>query len=250
MSSCIKLDPATTGLAFQTMKDAQFGPLLGISCLSEQKICSFDCVQCPQGPSVVRMSSIKKEIQFPTPQSIIEQLNQQTFEERDFALFDGGEPTLYPYLLDLAQLLKLHFPTKKILMKTNGAHLSDKKVLQAIKLFDHIILKLDAGSEFTYRKVTQPLVRHTLKQLLTDAKQLDKVVLETTFFQGSISNSTSEEIEEWFEVVGLIQPQSVRLKTLPLNHSSLGIEPVEDTKLYFIARELEKKKGIKAIVLD
>ena len=65
-----------TSLASNLFKSPIFGSSIDVNFLGTQKFCSFDCPYCNLGNSSVRMTQIKKEVQFPSPEDIDRSLRE------------------------------------------------------------------------------------------------------------------------------------------------------------------------------
>lgn len=233
----------------------RLGKSLGINLLGqEKKICSYDCPYCDLGSTVIRMNEIKKSGYFESVPALAAKIrdgfSKHYGEKIDaITIVGNGEPTLYPDFDEIAaEIIKLRdeiFPRVPVGVMTNGSQLDNKKVLKGVSLLDLKMLKLDAGNDKTLKKINAPLVKDTIESLITNARKLKNVILQSCFVEGAVANTANEDIEEWIEAVGMVKPDIVHIYTIDRVPATSGlIRPEEDT-LYTIAAKLEKRTRIK-----
>lgn len=248
------------GIAYGPVESRRLGTSLGINLLGHQeKICSFDCVYCDLGLTKIKMSQIKKNLEFPTLEQIdsevrnqIVGLTKKDIKISSLTLSGNGEPTLYPDFLEAVQIVKKIkddlIPKAQVAVLSNGAHLDNAKVLKGMNLLDARIIKLDAGNEDLFHKINAPLVRLTLAKLIQGARKLKDVTIQSLFVQGKFDNTTKPDLDEWLEVVGIIKPKQVQLLTLDRVPPTSGLKPVPPQRLKEISETLYRRTHIKALV--
>ena len=241
-------------LAYGPINSRRFGLSLGVNPLGPDKVCSFDCRYCDLGLSVMTMNKIRKELVFPARAEIVEAVRQElrkNHEGLSAITFSGnGEPTLHPEFEELVSDILVArnelAPQAKLIALSNGAHLDSKKVIVGMNKLDVRVLKLDAGSDKVMKALNAPLVRRNLSQLLTGFKKLNNCVIQAMFVKGAIDNTQNSDIDEWVELIGMIQPAGVQLLTVTRPPADSAILPVEEDLLYSIAFKLKKRTQLEA----
>lgn len=255
----IHQDTRTLELTYGPIESRRLGLSLGINPLGDIKICSFDCPYCHLGPSQVRMNQIKKDVTFPSVESIetslrekLRELSSQQVAINTLTVSGNGEPTLYPYFAELTERLlivrdELSSDTPVVVL-TNGAHIDSRRMVHALDLYDERMIKIDAGSESDFKKMNNPLIRASISKVINGARKLRNCVVQSLFVQGSIDNTRDQSLDEWMEVVGLIFPRSVHLYTLKNPGHVAGLTPASEDTLYTIASKLKRRTQLEAKV--
>ena len=225
-----------------------------------QKACSFNCPYCSLGPSTKKMNQIKSEHLWPSIESIAlateDQLQNAVALNSlpDYIEISGnGEPTLHPQIPEIIdiiiQLKNQYSPQTKVCLLTNGAHIDSKKLIPALNLCDQLIVKLDAGSDDIFAVANKPLVRMNVSRVISSCKLYSNISIQAMFFKGETTNTEDDEISEWIEVTGMIQPAHVYLTTLDSTSKTDSILPVSEDTLYTILSKLKRRTAIEAEVL-
>jgi len=144
---------------FGPVRSRRFGISLGINLIpTTQKICTFDCIYCECGwtddVNTTHFPS-RKDVKSMLQQTL-EQMKQQ-HETPDSITFSGnGEPTLHPdfaaIIDDTIALRNQHCPSALITVLSNSTTLDKESVFEALKKVDNNTMKLDAGTEKTFRR--------------------------------------------------------------------------------------------------
>lgn len=250
------------GITYGPFQSRRLGLSLGINLLgSENKICSFNCPYCELGFTKLKMSEMKKFDGFPSLEAIDSHVRQhllilskQNISFEYLTLSGNGEPTLYPEFPEAISLLKKIrddlCSKSKIAILSNGSTLESAKIIRAMNQLDERMLKLDAGNDEMLKKIGSPLVRMTLAKLIQGVKKLKDVTLQSFFIQGAIDNTTSTEVEDWIEVVGIIRPKLVHLYSLDRVPPLSGLKQASSQRLKEIAVTLQKRTNIKGVVFS
>ena len=127
-------------LVYGPVHSLRYGSTLGINLLGASKVCSYNCVYCHLGPTLLTMNQARKEYEFPTLDQIRDAFRDYIKKsvKIDAVVISGnGEPTLYPQFDEAAQLIKNlrdeHVPGIPIVVLTNGAHLDSRRVVTGIE---------------------------------------------------------------------------------------------------------------------
>ncbi len=232
------------------MKESKVHKRLEINILGSQKICSFNCVYCDLGPSTMTMNQIRREYVFPTLEEIMSDLQKQ-MQSMDKSEYDTinlggrGEPLLHPQIAEIitsvVALRDQNAPYAKIELFCNGAHIGSRKIINALNKIDQRIIKLDAGNAETLKKINATLVRLTVDRLAQDIKKLTDCTLRSTFVQGIVSNTSPEHLEDWLEIVGMIQPKKLQIMTPTKAIFRKDIQAVDEDTLETIASRVRRR---------
>jgi len=250
--------PLQPGIIYGPVRSRRLGASLGLNVSPiNYKLCSFNCVYCQYGWTAVHTRDTADRLgDFPVPDDFRQALENTLREnhEIDNITFSGnGEPTLHPQfeeLVDIAKQLKeKYFPEANLGVLSNSSMVNIEKVRRALTRLDFKIMKLDAGSLATFRKINRPCPAVDYETIVSGLKSLAEVTLQTLFADGVIRNIGDREVSEWVSRVGEIKPVRVQIYSLhrPPAESSLREVPAE--KLEAIAALTEKATGVPVEVI-
>jgi len=193
---------------------------------------------------------------FPTPDDFkkaLEDALRENEEINSITLSGNGEPTLYPQfeeLVDIAKQLKEeYFPEAKLGILSNSSTINIEKIHRALTKLDFRIMKLDVGNLETLRKINQPCRAVDYEAILSGLKSLEKVTLQTMFVDGPIRNIGDQEVNEWIERVGEIQPMKTQIYSLHRPPAESSLQEVPAEKLEAIAARTLKVTGVPVEVI-
>ena len=243
-----------------------FGRTVELNILGEQKICNFDCTYCSLGPSLIRISRLKHEAVFTSIEEILPAIGKilgagaQSGEAIDTILISGnGEPTLHPLFPSLARALierraELSSSTTglgkqtRIVCLTNGDRLDDRDIIDALNLFDECIVKVDVGTEKAFKKVNRPISRSSLEKILLGARALKMLSIQTMVTGGDVSLIHAGQLDEWLEVVAMMNPKAVYLQRAAAPCADPKLKFATEDEVHRVSHWLERKLKIKARV--
>lgn len=244
-------------LVYGPVKSLRYGTTLGVNLLGAEKVCSYNCVYCSLGPTVLTMNKARKDYVFPSFDEIraaFKTYIAKSVPMEAIVVSGNGEPTLHSAFDDVMKLLielrQEHLPGIKIVVLSNGAHLDNKKVVTGLNLIDERVIKIDAGNDALMAKVNDPLIRINMAKFLGGLRKLKDTTIQSMFFTGEVDNTQAEAIDDWIEVIGMIKPKEVQLCTItratPLMPGAL--KAVDEDLLYSIAFKLKKRTSLEATV--
>lgn len=243
-----------------------FGRTVELNILGEQKICNFDCTYCSRGPSLIRISRLKHDAVFTPIEDILTSIGKvlgaeaQSGQPIDTILISGnGEPTLHPLFPSFARALierrtELSSTTSglgkqtRIVCLTNGDRLDDRDVVDALNLFDECLVKVDVGTEKAFKKINRPISRSSLEKILLGTRSLKMLSIQTMVTGGDISLTHSAQLDEWIEVVAMMNPKAVYLQKAIPPFADSTFRFATDDEIHRICHWLERKLKIKARV--
>ncbi|MBI5367677.1 MAG: radical SAM protein [Planctomycetes bacterium] len=249
-----------SGVVYGPVTSRRQGQSVGINLLpADLKVCSFDCVYCQCGWTDVTDPAKWDALAYPSLEQIGREVEEAFAQLRaagcrvdSITLSGNGEPTMHPRLgdaIDLVQAARArHFPRAETSVLTNGTYLGKVDVRRAIDRLDERIVKLDAGTEPTLKRIDLPLLPFALDRLEEWVKDLRDVTLQSYFSQGRIDNTVAAEVDAWIERVGRIRPRYVQLYSLARIPPLSGLERVARSGLDAIARRLRERTGVEGRV--
>jgi wyosine [tRNA(Phe)-imidazoG37] synthetase (radical SAM superfamily) len=245
-------------IVYGPIRSRRLGVSLGVNLMpTDAKLCSFDCVYCECGWNQPVLHP-----QLPTRQQVREALNSQLSTancQLDVITFSGnGEPTMHPDFLGIIQdtcaLRNQYCPAAKVSVLSNSTQLGRVEVVQALKLCDNRILKLDSAIDATMRLIDKPVNPHlTVAKVMEWLQQFDgDFTLQTCFLRGDyhgqvIDNTTSEELAAWYQAVEILHPKQVMIYVIDRATPLQTLEKIPAEQMQAIAKPL-LDKGIEVII--
>ena len=247
-------------IVYGPIRSRRLGVSLGVNLMpTDAKLCSFDCVYCECGWNQPVLHP-----QLPTRQQVREALASNlsplaSSPQIDVITFSGnGEPTMHPDFLGIIQdtcaLRDQYCPNAKVSVLSNSTQLCRVEVVQALKLCDNRILKLDSAIDATMRLIDKPVNPHlTVAQVMEWLQQFDgDFTLQTCFLRGDyhgqvIDNTTSEELAAWYQAVEILHPKQVMIYVIDRATPLQTLEKIPAEQMQAIAKPL-LDKGIEVII--
>lgn len=245
-------------IVYGPIRSRRLGVSLGINLMPiTAKLCTFDCVYCECGwnQSVLHPS-------LPTREEVRAALESQlsaAIEPIDVITFSGnGEPTLHPDFLGIIQdtcaLRDQYCPKAKVSVLSNSTQLGRTDVIEALRLCDNRILKLDSAIDATMRLIDKPVnAQLTVKQIAQWLSIFDgDFTLQTCFLRGEykgqiIDNTTPEELAAWYKMMDYLHPKQVMIYVIDRVTPLETLEKIPAETMEKIAIPL-REKGIDVIV--
>ena len=245
-------------IVYGPIRSRRLGVSLGVNLMpTTAKLCTFDCVYCECGWNQPVLHPT-----LPTRDEVREALRTQLSAHQsqlDVITFSGnGEPTLHPDFLgiieDTCALRDEYCPKAKVSVLSNSTQLGRKDVVEALRLCDNRILKLDSAIDTTMRLVDKPVnAQLTVGQVVEWLKVFDgDFTLQTCFLRGVyegqvIDNTTDEELKAWYDIVDTLRPKQVMIYVIDRETPLKTLEKIPAEKMEEIAAPL-RKKGIDIVV--
>lgn len=229
----------------------RLGTSLGVELMPlEHKLCTFDCVYCECG-----WNQPVSHPQLPTRAEVKAALEEKlkNVGPLDVITFSGnGEPTLHPDFLgiirDTCALRDQYCPNAKVSVLSNSTQLGRQEVVEALRLCDNRILKLDAATDTMMRCIDQPVNEHlTVVTILEWLQAFDSdFILQTCFLRGehnglTIDNTTPDELSAWYKAVDLLQPKQIMIYVIDRKTPEEHLEKISREEMERIAAPLIAK---------
>ena len=246
-------------IVYGPIRSRRLGVSLGMNLMpTTAKLCTFDCVYCECGWNQPVSHPV-----LPTREQVREALASHLIalspNNLDVITFSGnGEPTLHPEFLGIIQdtcaLRDQYCPKAKISVLSNSTQLGRLDVVEALRLCDNRILKLDSAIDTTMRLIDKPVNPNlTVEQIAEWLSLFDgDFTLQTCFLRGEymgqiIDNTTDEELNTWYTMVDHLHPKQVMMYVIDRTTPLQTLSKVPAAEMEAIAAPL-RAKGIDVIV--
>ena len=236
----------------------RLGTSLGVELMPlDHKLCSFNCVYCECG-----WNTPVSHPKLPTREQVHEALEAKLKEIAngtgeagpiDVITFSGnGEPTMHPDFLGIIQdtiaLRDRYCPNAKVSVLSNSTQLGRPEVVQALRLCDNRILKLDAGTDTMMRRIDLPVNTNlTVEQIIRWLAQFNgDFTLQTCFLKGEhngeiIDNTTDEELTAWYRTVETLRPKQIMIYVIDRKTPEEHLSKISREQMEAIAAPLIDK---------
>lgn len=248
-------------IAYGPIHSRRLGISLGMEIMPlEHKLCTFNCVYCECGwnePVSHPVLPTREQIKTALETKLQALQKEQTVP--DVITFSGnGEPTIHPDFIgiirDTCALRDTYCPKAKVSVLSNSTQLGRKEVVEALRLCDNRILKLDAATDTMMRRIDKPVNEQLeVKTIIRYLAQFGgDFTLQTCFLRGEhngeiIDNTTPEELEAWYQAVDELKPKQIMIYVIERKTPEEHLEKISPDEMERIAAPL-RQKGYDVIV--
>ncbi|OYT16819.1 MAG: radical SAM protein [Bacteroidetes bacterium 4572_77] len=240
-------------IIFGPVSSRRLGISLGVNLLpTDYKFCTFNCVYCECGWTL----KADKKIKLPSPSDVYSELERvlkeyhENKKEINSITFAGnGEPTIHPDFPEIIeQTIKLRdqwMPTAKISVLSNASMLHKTTITNALQKIDQNILKLDAGTEETYKIINKAQNHIKFIDIVNYLKAFEgNLIIQTLFLSGEVDqvqfdNTTDKEVEAWLKLLQEIKPKKVMIYPIERDTPAEYLHRINKDKLEEIAKKVE-----------
>ncbi|HOY31575.1 MAG TPA: radical SAM protein [Bacteroidales bacterium] len=241
-------------VVFGPVKSRRLGISLGMNIVPPHiKFCSFNCIYCECGWTE---ASDTENAEFYSPELIHEslekrliQLTEENFIPDAITFAGNGEPTIHPQfdsiVDDTIELRDKYFPHARVVVLSNSTLVSNDKVLNALMRV-HNIMKLDAGTESTFRLMNKPRIKTSLNEIIDGLKKFNgNLIIQTMFLRGqigdkNIDNTTGDELKELLKHIAAINPKEVMIYSIDRLPPMAQLEKIDKEELEKIADKIRQ----------
>ena len=247
---------------FGPIHSRRLGSSLGVNLMPDDgKVCTFDCLYCEAGYNAQGAGTTGLPTREHVAGALEAKLKQLHAEGAplDVITFSGnGEPTLHPdfagIISDTVALRDRYFPKVKLSVLSNATMLHKSDVVEALRLVDNNIQKLDSAKDDTIRLIDRPnQTSYSARRVIDQLKQFDgHVIIQTMMLRGShdsvaIDNTTAEEVAALIAAYEQVKPQEVMIYSIDRKTPEEKLEKVSKDELERIADDI-RRHGIKVQV--
>jgi len=179
---------------------------VGINLFPDKKCCSFDCPYCEVFPFSSN-SDFSADFMEDDLRTAIASALKRNIPVRDICFSGNGEPTLspdFPEALERAGSLRAELvPGAELVLITNGSFLLEEKLFSllacaAISPGLNIWLKLDAGTNFWYKKMNRSVLPYEkIIEKIKEFAATAPVTIQTMICAVDGEEPPKEEAEAW-----------------------------------------------------
>jgi len=217
-----------SNIIFGPIHSRRFGKSLGVDLSPSKKQCNFDCLYCELDPA--KTMGVQDEVL--GVDTIIDAIQKALHEHSDIdflTITANGEPTLYPYLLELIKGINAIKGKTKVLILSNGSTISDAKVQDALLLFDEVKLSLDCATQKCLRKLDRShdgIDVEMIKDGMLAFKSRYNKPLVIEILMVKTLNDSADEIAKLNEYLLKLQPTRIDIGTID-RPPAFDVKPVD-----------------------
>jgi len=235
----------------------RFGRSLGIDVIMGPKMCTFNCIYCQLGKTVVKISEPGEVKSYVSVEAVEKHLkryvNEVDLSSIDVITFSGsGEPTLNPDLgKTVDRVRRLIGEETPIVLLTNSSLFYKDKVRENVSKFDVVAAKFDAGDEKAYMTINRPIgeipnlekINESIKKLkreMSGKLMIQTMFLHTTF---GFTNCEGDTLKNLINTLIDIEPDVIQIDTPYRPGGERFVKPASVDELKTIARKFEDYFG-------
>lgn len=191
----------------------RLGMSLGIDPIFSQSTCSFNCFYCQLGQIQDITDTIKTYV---STEKVLNDYRECLLknERIDVITYSGsGEPTLAENINEMIEGIRKISPEIKQYILTNATELYRPEVRERLLGLDCLILKVDAATEETFKKINRPAEGVTLARVLDGIKAMKTEFKGRIEIQSMFSPLNIKEVESYAKIINEIQPNTIQLNT-------------------------------------
>jgi len=225
-----------SNIIFGPIHSRRFGKSLGVDLSPGKKQCNFDCLYCELDPAKT-MDAYDDVVSVEEIANAIKEA-QKVHKDIDFiTLTANGEPTLYPYLGELIDVINTFKGSTKTLILTNAATIDDTKTQEALLKLDEVKLSLDCATQKCLQKLDRShsgIDVENIKAGMLDfkSKYAGPLVIEILIVK--TLNDSNEEIAKLNEYLLKLQPTRIDIGTID-RPPAFDVKPVSFQELLDIS---------------
>lgn len=245
-------------IVYGPIHSRRLGTSLGMEIMPlEHKLCTFNCVYCECGwnekvnrPKLPSREEVRAALE--TKLKSLPSREGQGVGLSTITFSGNGEPTLHPDFLgiieDTCALRDRYCPAAKVSVLSNATQLGRPEVVQALRLCDNRILKLDAATDEMMRRIDLPVnERLDVATLIRGLAQFEgDFTLQTCFLRGEhngqiIDNTTPNELQAWYRAVETLRPKQIMIYVIDRKTPEEHLEKIPRDQMESIAAPLVAK---------
>ncbi len=227
-------------IIFGPVNSRRFGKSLGIDLSPEKKQCNFDCLYCELDPAKT-VNAYDDIIAVDEVMGALK-VALKAHKSIDFiTLTANGEPTLYPYLSELIDMIDQIKGDSKTLILSNGSTISDPQVRETLLKLDMVKLSLDCASDRCLHKLDRSHASISIAEI--EAGMLDfkksyhgPLIIETLFVK--TLNDKPEDIEALNDFFLKLQPTRIDIGTID-RPPAYEVKPLSYEDLHTVAHRFD-----------
>ncbi len=223
-------------IIFGPIHSRRFGKSLGVDLSPGKKQCNFDCLYCELDPA----KTMGSQDEVLSVDEIAEAIKTalKVYKDIDFiTLTANGEPTLYPHLSELIDVINTFKGNTKTLILTNAATIDNVKTQEALLKLDEVKLSLDCATQKCLQKLDRShsgIDIENIKAGMLDFKSKYNGPLVIEILIVKTLNDSKEEIVKLNEYLLKLQPTRIDIGTID-RPPAFDVKPVSFQELLEIS---------------
>ena len=137
-------------------------------------------------------------------------------------------------------------PAVRLAILSNSTGLYFPQIRETLTIFDLPVMKLDAGDTTTLACINHPAVGVKLEGILAGLRGIPGLVIQSVLLDGRVTNARGEAFEAWLSALAQLEPDEVQIYSTDRPVPEVGVEKVPPAMLQCIAREVERRTGLRA----
>jgi wyosine [tRNA(Phe)-imidazoG37] synthetase (radical SAM superfamily) len=238
------------------VRSRRLGFSLGVNLLPRtRKFCSYNCVYCQYGWTKRHGLGIEDPSELPSVEEVrqaVESALRKGARLDYITLAGNGEPTLHPgfgEVVDVVRELRdRHAPRVRTAVLSNSSTVHRPEVREALGRLDEPIMKLDAGTESTWKRYNSPCPGIEWRGMIDGLAALARPTIQALFAGGEKGNDEDDEIGAWVELLTRIRPRHVQVYSVDRPSADGGMVPVPGARLEDIAGRARHGAGVSVSV--
>jgi len=249
----------------------RLGLSLGINILSNQKICTYNCVYCEIGlTSKENLVSPKFRVKIPPTHNFRKELASilKLVPHLNNMSFTGyyGEPTLNANFLDfhktayeVREKIKWTHGKPKLTLFTNSSTLYLEEIREKVKKFDLVLAKLDVATQEDFIRTNCPhkdtsdieMLIESIAKLSRDMPNSHELAIQcliyNSYSENYRSNNNTENIIKLAHAIKKIKPDSVQVYSvarIPANYYVFSTDKERKREIVEKFKEIINDKSI------
>jgi wyosine [tRNA(Phe)-imidazoG37] synthetase (radical SAM superfamily) len=223
-------------IIFGPIHSRRFGKSLGVDLSPGKKQCNFDCLYCELDPA----KTMGSQDEVLSVEEIAEAIKTalKVHKDIDFiTLTANGEPTLYPHLSELIDVINTFKGSTKTLILTNAATIDDSQTQEALLKLDEVKLSLDCATQKCLQKLDRShsgIDVENIKAGMLDFKSKYEGPLVIEILIVKTLNDSKEEIAKLNAYLLKLQPTRIDIGTID-RPPAFDVKPVSFQELLEIS---------------
>ena len=225
-----------SNIIFGPIHSRRFGKSLGVDLSPSKKQCNFDCLYCELDPA----KTMEGQDEVLSVEQILSAIQEGLAVHEDIDVLTitaNGEPTMYPYLLELIEEINKIKGSTKVLILSNAATIDNLKVQEALLKFDEVKLSLDCATQKCLKKLDRShsgIDIENIKAGMLAFKQKYAGPLVIEILVVKTLNDSTEEIAKLNAYLIKLDPTRIDLSTID-RPPAFDVKPVSYENLLEIS---------------
>lgn len=234
----ISMNSADYPIVYGPVISWRLGISLGINATPAQgKVCNFNCLYCELGESGCE-NTRREYIPTPTLDGALKDILRYPAVDH-ITIAGSGEPTLASNLANIIQIIRSH-SRAPIAVFTNGGKLGDAAVLDAVRLADKVLIKLDVSTEMGFNRFNRPCEKIRFADVLEDIQTFRAVFSGSFYLQCMLSRENADEMAGIAEIAKKLRPDEIQVCS-PTRGGNANVLPIREFQKLVV--DIFGKKG-------